>query len=98
MTAGSVNSVPSSRTTLPETKMAGAVETGPVGGKVEEPVEPGGVGEGLLPPERWARAEALNAMTRKIQRKNGVHITHPRDIVPGVYRFRRRVERLMSRG
>jgi hypothetical protein len=52
----------------------------------------------LVPPERWAKAKALNAKMRKAQPKRGVLMTHPQDTVTGVYRFSRAVERLMSRG
>jgi hypothetical protein len=51
---------------LPETKTAEFVEGGAIGGKFVDPVEVGGPTEGLPPPVRWARAEALKVKMSKV--------------------------------
>jgi hypothetical protein len=76
--------------------MADGAAVGAVGGKVVDPVEAGRPPEGLVPPERWAKAEVLKAKMRKAQPKSGVLMTHPQDTVTGVYRFWGQLERVMS--
>jgi hypothetical protein len=52
----------------------------PTEGKDADPVEPGEGAVGLPPPERWAKADALNAKIRKAQLRRGVFMTHPQGL------------------
>jgi hypothetical protein len=52
----------------------------PTEGKDADPVEPGEGAVGLPPPERWAKADALNAKIRKAQLRRGVVMTHPQGL------------------
>src|SRR5271170_5054901 len=91
MTAGSVSSDPSSRTTLPEMKAIDAEDSGATAGtgrgcvvEFSEPLEP----EEVLPPppERpCATADALTAKMRKARRRSGDIMAGPQKVLNPEY-------------
>src|SRR5580704_14949448 len=94
--AGSVSSVPSSSTTWPVTKVpddTGAGLLAPAPGKDPGEVELGAPIEGLPPPPRCAKANALKARMRNEPRSRSIRMTRPNACsrVYALYRKRKKI-------